>query len=99
MDYVLKNPKVPAHKEIIDAAFGTDDSLSMRHIKKTVRGLKTGTVPVDLATDPTRGDSHAITHYVGEQTPMKPTHVAFTKKFYAAKSTQFFINLFPGPVP
>jgi hypothetical protein len=82
MDHVLQNPGKAGHQDMIDAAFGKDSSRNMDSIKKTVQDLKTGTVPIKTATSQERG-TVAFNGYDTSKTPMKATHVEFTKKFHA----------------
>lgn len=85
METALNDPTNAKHKPLIDAAFGTDPSLDLNHIKANVQKLKTGTVPVTLHNS---GNSKTMA-YTQYNDHMVPQHVDFGKKFHtSALSTQ-----------
>lgn len=91
MDYVLTHLDLPGHQDMVDAAFGTDRSLSMDHIKKTVRRVRTSTVPVKLASASSRGNTLGLTNYDDKKkNSLKPVSISLTDKFYAATGVYMF---------
>ncbi|KAF8869919.1 hypothetical protein CPB84DRAFT_1754747 [Gymnopilus junonius] len=85
MEHVLNNQHIPENKALIDAAFGTDSTLDIKKVEKTVQDLKTGTIHVKLQTAP--GTSLGFTKYDDTVNPMVPENIQFTKKFHAQKTS------------